>query len=161
MQILCGTYWELLPQLKNLMKKDSNDGFYLRLCDDRFYCCQKLFSKNLGFCVCLILIKQYLDQPETTSCPAAIYANAVYLLSSFPVLTSTILCIWYISAISQLHQTKLECHDRRQFNYIFYVDFEASVAEIPAQNALKELEVSVLSSASHKWVMLRFISSET
>ncbi|XP_039834667.1 arogenate dehydratase/prephenate dehydratase 2, chloroplastic-like, partial [Panicum virgatum] len=28
----------------------------------------------------------------------------------------------------------------KQFNYIFYVDFEASVAEIPAQNALKELE---------------------
>ncbi|KAG2637270.1 hypothetical protein PVAP13_2NG509500 [Panicum virgatum] len=29
----------------------------------------------------------------------------------------------------------------KQFNYIFYVDFEASVAEIPAQNALKELEL--------------------
>ena len=72
-----------------------------------------------------------------------------------------ILRIWYISAISQLRQSKLECDDRRQFNYIFYVDFEASVAEIPAQNALKELEVSVLSSASHNWVMLRFISSET
>uniref|UniRef100_A0A0A9FT91 Prephenate dehydratase domain-containing protein n=1 Tax=Arundo donax TaxID=35708 RepID=A0A0A9FT91_ARUDO len=28
----------------------------------------------------------------------------------------------------------------KQFNYIFYVDFEASMAEIPAQNALKDLE---------------------
>jgi prephenate dehydratase len=35
----------------------------------------------------------------------------------------------------------------RLFNYIFYVDFEASMTDVRAQNALKGLEVSVVPSA--------------
>jgi hypothetical protein len=46
----------------------------------------------------------------------------------------------YFVDISQSHQIqRLGC---RQFNYIFYVDFEASTADVHAQNALKYLQVS-------------------
>lgn len=57
-----------------------------------------------------------------------------------------------IDDISQPHQTQpLGC---RQFNYIFYIDFEASMADVHAQNALKDLQVSVVTSACYNRGMI-------
>lgn len=51
---------------------------------------------------------------------------------------------------TSIFEEVVECcfwDDDRYFDYLFYIDFEASMAETRAQHALGHLQVSVLTNA--------------
>ncbi|RLN34527.1 arogenate dehydratase/prephenate dehydratase 1, chloroplastic-like [Panicum miliaceum] len=96
-------------------------------------------------------VTRYLVLARTANIPSEYEqykTSIVFGLEEGPgILHKALVAFWK----RDLNLTKIESRPNRgkpmrtlgtekQFNYIFYVDFEASVAEIPAQNALKELE---------------------